>query len=33
MLFTGMGMMLQMSSSNTLLQTLTTDEMRGRVMS
>ncbi len=33
MLFTGMGMMLQMASSNTLLQTLTTDEMRGRVMS
>ncbi len=33
MLFTGMGMMMQMASSNTMLQTLTTDELRGRVMS
>lgn len=29
----GVGMMLQMVSSNTVLQTLTRDEMRGRVMS
>lgn len=33
MVLTGMGMMLQMASSNTMLQTLTTDDKRGRVMS
>ncbi|MCC6699115.1 MAG: MFS transporter [Candidatus Hydrogenedentes bacterium] len=33
MAFIGVGMMSQMASSNTLLQTLTTDEKRGRVMS
>jgi MFS family permease len=33
MFFTGFGMMMQMASSNTLLQTLTDDDKRGRVMS
>ncbi len=33
MVFTGMGMMLQMASSNTILQTITDDDKRGRVMS
>jgi predicted MFS family arabinose efflux permease len=33
MLFTGFGMMMQMASTNTLLQTLTDDDKRGRVMS
>lgn len=33
LVFTGLGMMLQMASSNTMLQTLADDEMRGRVMS
>ncbi len=33
MLFTGFGMMLQMASTNTLLQTLVDDDKRGRVMS
>ena len=33
MVFTGLGMMLQMASSNTLLQTIVHDDMRGRVMS
>ena len=32
-LLAGMGMMIHMASSNTILQTLVTDEMRGRVMS
>jgi MFS family permease len=31
--FAGMGMMMQMAASNTLLQTLTDDDKRGRVMS
>jgi MFS family permease len=33
MLFTGFGMMTQMASSNTLLQTIVEDDKRGRVMS
>lgn len=33
MLFAGFGMMIQMASSNTLLQTITDDDKRGRVMS
>jgi MFS family permease len=33
MIFIGLGMMLQMASSNTLLQTLSDDDKRGRVMS
>jgi len=33
MLFTGFGMMMQMASTNTLLQTLVEDDKRGRVMS
>ena len=33
MLFTGFGMMVQMASANTLLQTLVDDDKRGRVMS
>jgi MFS family permease len=33
MVFVGMGMMLQTASSNTILQTLTDDDKRGRVMS
>lgn len=33
MIFVGMGMMLQTASSNTILQTLTDDDKRGRVMS
>jgi len=33
MLFTGFGMMTQMASSNTLLQTVVDDDKRGRVMS
>lgn len=33
MLFTGFGMMTQMASSNTLLQTIVDDDKRGRVMS
>jgi MFS family permease len=33
MFFTGFGMMMQMASSNTLLQTLVDDDKRGRVMS
>jgi MFS family permease len=33
MIFTGAGMMLQMASTNTLLQTLVDDDKRGRVMS
>jgi MFS family permease len=33
MVITGLGMMLQMASSNTILQTLTDDDKRGRVMS
>lgn len=33
MILTGMGMMLQMATSNTMLQTLTSDDKRGRVMS
>jgi MFS family permease len=32
-LFVGMGMMIHMAASNTVLQTIVTDEMRGRVMS
>ena len=31
--FTGMGMMMQMASSNTVLQTIVDDDKRGRVMS
>ena len=33
MLFTGFGMMVQMASSNTVLQTIVDDDKRGRVMS
>ena len=33
MVMTGLGMMLQMASTNTLLQTIVDDNMRGRVMS
>jgi MFS family permease len=33
MLFTGFGMMLQMASSNTILQTVVEEDKRGRVMS
>jgi len=33
LLITGMSMMVQMSSSNTILQTIVEDKMRGRVMS
>lgn len=33
MVITGLGMMLQMASSNTLLQSIVDDSMRGRVMS
>jgi MFS family permease len=33
MVFVGMGLMLQTASSNTILQTITDDHMRGRVMS
>lgn len=33
MFFTGLGMMLQMASSNTILQTIVDDDKRGRVMS
>ncbi len=33
MIITGLGMMLQMASSNTLLQTIVDDDKRGRVMS
>jgi MFS family permease len=33
MAFTGMGMMMQMASSNTILQTLVDEDKRGRVMS
>ncbi len=33
MLFTGFGMMMQMASSNTLLQTIVDDDKRGRIMS
>jgi MFS family permease len=33
MVFTGFGMMLQMASSNTMLQSIVDDSMRGRVMS
>jgi len=33
MVFTGFGMMTQMASSNTLLQTLVDDDKRGRIMS
>lgn len=33
MLITGLGMMLQMASSNTLLQTIVDDDKRGRIMS
>lgn len=33
MFFTGFGMMMQMASTNTLLQTLVDDDKRGRVMS
>src|SRR4029079_388777 len=33
LVFTGFGFMVQMASSNTLLQTLVDDDMRGRVMS
>lgn len=33
MIFVGMGLMLQTAASNTILQTITDDKMRGRVMS
>ena len=33
MVFIGLGMMMQAASSNTILQTITDDNMRGRVMS
>jgi MFS family permease len=33
MLFTGFGQMVQMASSNTILQTIIDDDKRGRVMS
>jgi MFS family permease len=33
MVFIGMGMMLQTAASNTIIQTITDDDMRGRVMS
>ena len=33
MVFIGLGMMLQMASSNTILQTIVDDDKRGRVMS
>jgi len=33
MVTTGMGMMMQMACSNTILQTITDNDMRGRVMS
>jgi MFS family permease len=33
MIITGLGMMMQMASSNTLLQTIADDDKRGRVMS
>jgi MFS family permease len=33
MLFTGYGQMVQMAASNTILQTITDDDKRGRVMS
>jgi MFS family permease len=33
MFFIGLGMMLQMASSNTILQTIVEDDKRGRVMS
>ena len=33
MLFTGFGMMQQMAASNTILQTIVDEDMRGRVMS
>jgi predicted MFS family arabinose efflux permease len=33
MLFTGFGMMQQMAASNTILQTIVNEDMRGRVMS
>ena len=33
MVFIGMGMMLQTAASNTILQTITDDDKRGRVMS
>ena len=33
MLFAGLGMILQLASSNTVLQTMVEDDMRGRVMS
>ncbi len=33
MVITGLGMMLQMASSNTMLQTIVDDDKRGRVMS
>ncbi len=33
LLFAGMGMMIHMAASNTILQTIVSDDMRGRVMS